>query len=44
MSFDMAYELDYPGPRPVSHYIVQLELKWRIYDDYINDMRSLVKL
>jgi hypothetical protein len=43
-SFDMAYELDYPSPRPVSHYIVQLELNWHTYDDYISDMRLLLKL
>lgn len=43
-SFDLAYETSYPSPRPVSHYIVKLELKWATYDDYINDMRSLLKL
>ena len=44
MSFDMAYVLDYPAPRPIAHYIVRLELKWRTYNDYISDMRLLLGL
>jgi hypothetical protein len=44
MSFDMAYELDYPIPRPIAHYIIRLELNWRTYDDYITDMQSLLEL
>ena len=43
-SFDMAYELEYPVPRPIAHYIVRLELNWRTYDDYITDIRFLLKL
>jgi hypothetical protein len=43
-NFDMAYELNYPTFRPVSHYIVRLELGWRTYEDYESDMRSLLNL
>ena len=28
MTFDMAYELEWPAPRPVSHYILRHELRW----------------
>lgn len=42
LTFDMAYELNYPQPRPVSHYIVRLELKWKSFDDYSKDMRSIL--
>jgi hypothetical protein len=42
LSFDLAYELDFPAPRPVAHYIVLFELKWRSYNDYISDMHSLL--
>ena len=41
--FDMAYVLDYPSPRPVSHYIVRLELGWKTYDDHVISMRSLTQ-
>jgi hypothetical protein len=43
VTFDLAYELDLPAPRPVAHYIVLIELKWRSYDDYISDMHSLLR-
>jgi hypothetical protein len=43
-NFDMAYELGYPAPRPVSHYIVRLELGWRTYEYYESDMHSLLNL
>jgi hypothetical protein len=43
-NFDMAFELGYPIPRPVSHYIVRLELGWRTYEYYESDMRSLLNL
>lgn len=42
--FDMAYVLDYPGPRPVSHYIVRLELGWMTYDDYLANMKELLQV
>ncbi len=42
VSFDMAYELDYPQTRPVSHYIVRLELNWKSFDDYSKDMKSIL--
>jgi len=41
-NFDMAYVLDYPSPRPVTHYIVRLELGWKTYDDYESSMRSML--
>jgi hypothetical protein len=44
LSFDMAYELNYPSARPVSHYIVRLELNWRSYDDYLTDMKTLLEI
>jgi len=44
MNFDMAYELTYPSPRPVSHYIVRLELGWHIYSEYASDMRSMLEI
>jgi len=40
LSFDMAYVLDWPAPRPVAHYILRHELRWISYGDYINDMRQ----
>jgi hypothetical protein len=29
LSFDLAYNLDWPAPRPVAHYVVRHELRWR---------------
>jgi hypothetical protein len=40
--FDLGYVLDYPAPRPVSHHIVRLELGWRSYDAYLQDMSQLL--
>jgi len=40
-SFDMAYDLNYPQPRPVSHYIVRHELNWKTMDDYSKDMNDI---
>lgn len=40
--FDLGYALDYPTPRPVGHYIVRFELDWISYDEYINDMTSIL--
>lgn len=42
--FDMAYILDYPAPRPVSHYLVWLEFGWHSYDSYLQDMVKLLPL
>ena len=42
--FDLGYVLDYPAPRPVSHHIVRLELGWRTYDAYLQDMSQLLTL
>ena len=44
MSFDMVYELEWPAPRPVSHYIVRHELRWFTYDDYVSEMRSMLAI
>ena len=42
--FDLGYVLDYPAPRPVPHHIVRLELGWRTYDAYLQDMMELLPL
>ena len=42
LSFDLAYVLDWPAPRPVAHYVIRHELRWMTYDDYISDMRQVV--
>jgi len=41
---DLVYELDWPVQRPVTHYVLELELKWRKYEDYILDMKQMLKL
>ena len=41
--FDMGYVLDYPSPKPVSHHIVRLELRWREYSDYAKDMQAMIE-
>lgn len=43
MWHDMVYELDWPGTRPVTHYVLELELKWNKYKDYISDMKQILK-
>ncbi len=43
-SFDMIYDLNYPEPRPVSHYFIRLELQWKTTDDYLNDMNNIFSL
>ena len=35
---DLLYELDWPVKRPAPHYIIQKELQWHAYDDYLADM------
>ncbi|MCK4436113.1 hypothetical protein KAU87_04805, partial [Candidatus Bathyarchaeota archaeon] len=42
--FDMVYVLDYPSPRPVSNYVLRLELGWRTYEDYESDMTSMLRV
>ena len=44
MTFDLAYELEWPAPRPVSHYIVRHELKWFSLADYVADIRAMLAL
>lgn len=40
--FDMAYDLEYPVPRPVTHYVVQVEFRWKKYEDYLEDIKVLL--
>ena len=40
--FDLGYVLDYPAPRPVPHHVIRLELGWRSYDAYLQDMSQLL--
>ncbi len=42
MTFDLGYSLDWPTPRPVSHYIIQKELKWFGYHDYETDLLDML--
>jgi len=42
LSFDMAYELEWPAPRPVAYYIVRHELRWLAYGGYETDMRNML--
>ena len=44
LSFDMAYELEWPVPRPVSHYLVRHELKWFKISEYEADMRNMLEM
>lgn len=43
MWHDMVYELDWPIRRPVTNYVFELELKWNKYEDYISDMKEILK-
>ena len=40
---DLLYELDWPVKRPAAHYIIQKELKWLSYEDYISDMSQALE-
>jgi hypothetical protein len=40
--FDLGYVLNYPTPRPVSHYILSLELGWSSYQQYLEDMIAIL--
>ena len=40
--FDLAYDLEFPSPHPVSHYIVRLELKWNGFEDFDADLRQML--
>lgn len=42
-TFDMAYVLNWPSPRPVAHHIIRHELSWMSYGDYINDMQQALR-
>ena len=41
---DLVYELDWPLPRPVTHHVLELELQWRKYEDYLSDMKQMLQL
>lgn len=43
LTFDMAYVLDWPSPRPVAHYILRHELRWMSYGSYVNDLRQALE-
>ena len=43
LMFDMAYDLDWPSPRPVAHYILRNELNWFEYDDYVKDLTQAIQ-
>ncbi|MEQ8831969.1 MAG: hypothetical protein RLW87_19345 [Alphaproteobacteria bacterium] len=38
--FDLAYMLDWPIHRPVTHHMLQSEMGWRSYDNYLKDIRE----
>lgn len=40
--FDLAYMLDWPIHRPVTHYVLRGEMGWRSYDHYINNIREML--
>ena len=40
---NLIYDISYPTPSPKSYYIVRWELKWNTYEDYIKDIRLLLK-
>lgn len=40
--FDLAYDLEYPAPRPISHYIVRLELGWDGIEAFDADFRQML--
>lgn len=39
---DLIFALGHGEPEPKSHYIVLNELRWTTYDEYLNDMNSLI--
>ena len=41
---DLVYELDWPLPRPVTHHVLDLELQWCNYEDYLLDMKQMLNL
>ena len=43
MWHDMVYELDWPGTRAVTHYVLELELKWYSYENYVSDLKEMMK-
>jgi hypothetical protein len=44
MLMDLVYDLGGVRTYPVPHYIVRVELKWRNYEDYLNDLKLLLKV
>jgi hypothetical protein len=38
----MVYDLELPDKSPISHYIVRIELKWRDYHNYLEDMKAML--
>lgn len=42
--FDLAYMLNWPIHRPVTHYVIRGEMGWRSYDHYINDIREMLNV
>lgn len=40
--FDLAYDLDWPIHRPVTHHVLRGEMGWRAYDNYRTDMREML--
>ena len=41
---DLVYELNWPRSRPVTHHVLQLELEWNTYNDYLSDMKQMLSL
>ncbi len=41
--FDMAYEIDWPEPHPVSHHVLLHELCWMTYEEYFQDMQEALE-
>jgi hypothetical protein len=39
--FDLAYCLGWNNERPISHFILQNELEWNTYDDYLISMKNM---
>lgn len=39
---DMVYDLEHPRKEPVSNYIVRNELKWRAYNNYLEEMKAML--
>jgi hypothetical protein len=42
--FDLAYDLEFPSPKPVSHYLMRLELKWHGYSEFKSDILEMLQI